>query len=83
MIAVTWFILVLALSSLLPPRGRKIELIIGFVSALASLFLMPSAPDSGLGLLVAAGFLTLSGAAAIVIAASYVRSKFVSGNAHG
>ena len=84
MIFATLFILMVSLSALLSPRARKVELVVGFVGALAFLFVVPSGgADSPTGFLGAASCLAIAGAAAVVIAASYLRSKFVSGNAHG
>jgi hypothetical protein len=84
MIAATLFVLVIALSGLLPQRGRKIELAVGIVGALAFLLVIPSGgADSPAGIWAAAACLIIAGAAGVVIAASYVRSIFASGNAHG
>jgi TRAP-type C4-dicarboxylate transport system permease small subunit len=84
MIFGTLVILMTALSALLPQRVRKIELVISLIGALAFLFVIPSGgADSPAGIWAAAGCLAIAGAAGTVIAASYLRRRFVSGNAHG
>ena len=82
MIVATFFVLAVALSASLPSRARKIEFLAGLVGALAFAFVIPSGgADSPAGLWGAVACSAV--AAGIAIAAGYLRSRFVSGNAHG